>query len=70
MNALSCTTSAGNETNAPSGAGRGPPATKWAASDLARIRGTMDDRAKPNDALAEVGGVNVHAGAAVPSRDR
>jgi hypothetical protein len=26
--------------------------------------------AKRNDALAEVGGVNVHAGAAVPSRDR
>jgi hypothetical protein len=26
--------------------------------------------AKPNEALAEVGGVNVHAGAAVPSRDR
>jgi hypothetical protein len=26
--------------------------------------------AKPNVALAEVGGVNVHAGAAVPSRDR
>ncbi|WP_205633231.1 transposase, partial [Enhygromyxa salina] len=25
---------------------------------------------KPNEALAEVGGVNVHAGAAVPSRDR
>jgi hypothetical protein len=26
--------------------------------------------ARPNEALAEVGGVNVHAGAAVPSRDR
>ncbi|PRQ03497.1 hypothetical protein ENSA5_15270 [Enhygromyxa salina] len=30
----------------------------------------MREVAKPNDALAEVGGVNVHAGAAVPRRDR
>ncbi|WP_165704103.1 transposase [Enhygromyxa salina] len=30
----------------------------------------MRDVTQPNNALAEAGGVNVHAGAAVPSRDR